>query len=315
MDYVFSVRSVKDGVFSDEPGATYFLKVPASAKAPDPKHVVDRTVWFEEVQKLARHGPQDDGPAGDIVFYVHGYNTPQKTMLERQRLLRQGLEKAGFEGVVVSFDWPSKDSALNYLEDRVDAKQTAFRLVSEGIAAFAAIQRPDCRINVHVFAHSTGGYVVREAFDDADDRPAVAARSWSVSQVILISADISAGSMARDSSKSSSLYRHCVRLTNYSNPFDDVLSLSNVKRVGVAPRVGRIGLPDDAPDKAVNVFCGNRFKQHRAKFEHLRAPAHIWYFYDDRLLEDVALTVKGDIDRNEIPTRVRAVDGRLVLDP
>ena len=38
--------------------------------------------------------------------------------------------------------------------------------------------------------------------------------------------------------------------------------LSNVKRVGVAPRAGRVsrvGLPDNAPAKAVGVDCGAHF--------------------------------------------------------
>lgn len=315
MDYIFCVRSVKNGKFKDEPGATYFLKVPSNVNEPDPSHEMDPKKWMSEVRKVSRHGPQDDGPVGDILFYVHGYNTGQTVMLERQRLLRKGLEKAGFEGVVVSFDWPSKDSALNYLEDRLDAKQTAFRLVSEGISAFAALQQPDCRINVHVLAHSMGGYVVREAFDDADDRPAIAAHSWSVSQLMLVSADVSAASMSANNSKSSSLYRHCVRLTNYSNPLDDVLSLSNIKRVGVAPRVGRIGLPENAPDKAVNVNCGNYYKAKRSKFDSLRSAAHTWYFYDKSFFADVVHTMRGDVDRHEIPTRQVALGGGLILKP
>lgn len=146
------------------------------------------------MQAKAQSGHETDFSRGDIVVYVHGYNNSQETMLARHRRIRQGLESHGFEGVVVSFDWPSADSALNYLEDRTDAKQTALRLVDEGIAAFAALQRPDCRINLHLLAHSMGAFVVREAFDDADDRPAIAAHSWSVSQVILVAADISSAS-------------------------------------------------------------------------------------------------------------------------
>lgn len=315
MDYIFCARRIRGGEFIGEPGATHFLAVPANSDAVTPGHKIKKTDWIREVRDLSRHGPQDDGEVGDILVYVHGYNTPQKTMLERHRRIRSGLEGLGYEGAVVSFDWPSQDSALNYLEDRTDAKQTAIRLVDEGISSFAALQRPDCQINVHLFAHSMGAYVVREAFDDADDRPAVAARSWSVSQVLLVSGDISAGSMASGNSKSSSLYRHCVRLTNYFNPLDDVLSLSNVKRVGVSPRVGRIGLPDNAPDKSVNVNCGNYFREHEGDFDDVPNAAHTWYFFDDKFLNDIFITLQGKIDRNEIPTRSPGSDGNLVLTP
>jgi esterase/lipase superfamily enzyme len=312
MDYVFSVRSVSRGHFTNEPGATHFLGVPRTADSPLPGHAMRKTRWYDDVFQAARHGPQDDAPRGDVLFYVHGYNTPQETMLHRQRLIRAGLEAQGFEGVVVGFDWPAANVALNYVEDRLDAKFTAFRLVSEGIANFARMQRQDCFVNVHILAHSTGAYVVREAFDDADDRPGVAASSWSVSQVMLISADISRGSLAGDSSKSSSLYRHCVRLTNYHNPFDDVLSLSNVKRIGVSPRVGRIGLPHDAPGKAVDVNCGPHFDANAAAFADLRHAAHTWYFHDPVFLRDVSHTIRGDVDRHEIVTRAES-GGALTL--
>ena len=67
--------------------------------------------------------------------------------------------------------------------------------------------------------------------------------------------DVSAGSMSAGDSSTESLYRHCIRLTNYSNEGDSVLKVSNAKRLGMAPRVGRAGLPTDVPSKAVDVDC------------------------------------------------------------
>ncbi len=57
----------------------------------------------------------------------------------------------------------------------------------------------------------------------------------------------------------SSLSLHCVHRTNYHNPYDSVLKLSNVKRIGVAPHASRVGLSESAPAKAVGVDCGVRF--------------------------------------------------------
>lgn len=56
-------------------------------------------------------------------------------------------------------------------------------------------------------------------------------------------------------------YRHCGRLTNYYSPYDRFLNLSNIKRIGVAPRAVRVGLPQTAPTKAVGVDCGARFRK------------------------------------------------------
>ncbi|MEM8825236.1 MAG: alpha/beta hydrolase [Pseudomonadota bacterium] len=312
MDYVFSVRGVRNGEFGNEPSASSFLEVPANASDLTPGQKITKAAWIKKVMEEAKHAPEGgDVGLGDIVFYVHGFNNSTEVVLRRQRAITKGLQDNGFKGVVVSFDWPSASSALNYLEDRMDAKQTAFRLVDEGIRAFARLQEPSCRINMHILAHSTGAYVVREAFDDADDRPAIAQSSWSVSQVLLLAADISASGMEEGSSKSSSLYRHCVRLTNYYSHFDEVLSLSNVKRVGVAPRAGRIGLPGDVPDKAVDVYCGNHYRDtyDNDSITH----GHNWHFEDPTLMTDVFHTIDGKIDRTRIPTRVPATNGDLVL--
>jgi esterase/lipase superfamily enzyme len=58
----------------------------------------------------------------------------ESEVIERHRLLANGLNDIGFKGLVVSFDWPSDDKALAYLSDRHKAKLTAMRLMSEGIA-------------------------------------------------------------------------------------------------------------------------------------------------------------------------------------
>ena len=225
--------------------------------------------------------------------------------------MQRGLERNGFDGVVVSFDWPSADYVLNYLEDRHDAKKSALMLVKHGIHAFAKMQEPACKIDMHVLAHSMGAYVVREAFDDADDTADIAQKSWSVSQVMLVGADVSVASLSAGNPKSSSLYRNCARLTNYHNPFDNALSVSAVKRIGVAPRAGRRGLEAPLHDKVADVHCGeyyeNRFRDE--SFNH----GHTWYFDDTHFLQDVYLTICGEIDRVSIPTRTKTRDGELAL--
>lgn len=312
MDYIFSARSVRKGKFNSEPAATHFLEVPSNSRDLSPAQKISQSEWRKKVQGEALHDLNGGADCpGDIVLYVHGFNNSTKTVLERHRKIAKGLKTNGFKGVVVSYDWPSADSALNYLEDRMDAKQSAFRLVADGIKPFARLQAPDCKINTHILAHSMGCYVVREAFDDADDRPAIAASSWSVSQILFVAADVSASGMKDGSSKSSSLYRHCVRLTNYYNHFDDVLTLSNVKRVGVSPRAGRVGLPKDRPGKAVDLYCGQYYDSVKDGFG--SATAHNWYFEDPIFMTDAFHTIEGRIDRADIPTRAGTNTDDLAL--
>lgn len=298
-DYIISTRNVRRGSFGSEPGPTRFLSVPSN-QHPKPEHAIKRADWLKRVMTEGHTGQDhhsgDD--CGEIVVFVHGYNTSPKSVAKRHRRLRKDLAETGYKGVLLSFDWPSDDRAINYLEDRSDAKFTALRMVDDCIALLAATQFRGCKYNLHVVAHSMGAYVVREAFDDADDRPAVAASNWTVSQVCFVGADVSAASMRGDDSRSRSLYRHCTRLTNYQNPFDRALKLSNVKRAGVAPRAGRRGLPDESPGKASNVNCGAYFKKQVDS-----NASHSWYFEDSVFLADLAQTLSGDVDRRVIASR------------
>jgi esterase/lipase superfamily enzyme len=310
-DYIVTTRNVRRGTFGAEPGPTRFLRVPSNRK-PQPDHVVKRSEWVDAVLAAGRTGKDRHSgeDCGEIVVFVHGYNTSPSSVARRHRQLNKDLRATGYKFALVSFDWPSDDRAINYLEDRSDAKLTALRLVDDCITLLAATQFRGCKYNVHVVAHSMGSYVIREAFDDADDRPAIAASNWTVSQICLVGADVSVASMTASDARSRSLYRHCTRLTNYQNPFDRALKLSNVKRAGVAPRAGRRGLPDERPDKAVNVDCGAYFKK---QFDGARDNGHSWYFEDTVFLADLAATLAGDVDSRVIALRKPDRHGALQL--
>jgi Alpha/beta hydrolase of unknown function (DUF900) len=185
----------------------------------------------------------------------------------------------------------------------------------------AVVQTPHCPINIHILAHSTGAYVVREAFDDADDT-ALKNTAWIISQIMFIAGDVSSASMSNGNPSAESIYNHCVRLTNYSNRNDSVLDISNVKRVGLAPRVGRIGLPPNAPSSAVNVDCSGYYQQLSSDPAVKAADmsggplsgvfCHSWYFANMVFARDLFLTLIGT-DRISVPTRAMGPGGALSL--
>ena len=308
-DFLISARRVRRGAFIAEPGHTRYLKSPSN-RVPTPDHAVTRKRWVDDILAAGHtgHDEHTGEDCGDIAVFVHGYNTSPADVARRHRKLKRALAAQGYGGVLVSFDWPSDDRAINYLEDRVDAKLTALNLVRDGIALLAATHRRGCRYNVHIIAHSMGAYVVREAFDDADDRPAIAASNWNVSQLCLVAADVSSRSMSADDARSHSLYRHATRVTNYFNPHDSVLKLSNVKRAGVAPRAGRRGLPRNIPERAVDVNCGNRHRETYADDS-----GHSWYFDDEVFVADLAATLGGDSDGRVTAARRRDAVGDIHL--
>lgn len=320
MDFVISTRNKtrsKDS-FGSEPGRARYLIVPDNQIPMPSQEETTPREWADKVMRESLPGADSkaDHPSGDVLVFIHGYNNDQSVVMWRHRKIKKGLAELGFDGVVVSFDWPSNNSALNYLEDRQDARKTALLLVTHGIRMLTARQSAGCEVNVHLLAHSTGAFVIREAFDDADDHKDLAHHNWTVSQIVFIGADVAARSMNRKDSKSSSIYRHCIRLTNYTNMYDKVLKLSNIKRVGVAPRVGRIGLPEDAHEKAVDVDCSEYFNS-------LTKPPsgdtfkgtweHSWHIGNEVFFQDLYHTLCGDEDRHMIPTRTKMSLNRLRL--
>jgi esterase/lipase superfamily enzyme len=308
MKYWISLRKVSGDAFTNDvdPGPARYLRVP-DGEVPLPRHKIAASQWVKEIVARFAPDPRDPakGPSGDILFFVHGYNDSVAEVDQRHQLIQAGLTKYGFPCCVISFDWPCGTTALGYLQDRDHARITSVRLVSAGVRLFVRSQSLQCDIRIHALGHSTGAFVIREGFDHADDGQATAT-SWTVGQLVLIAGDVSAVSFSAADPETESTYRHCYRLTNYYNGYDQVLQISNVKRVGLAPRVGRVGLPANAPSKAVNVDCSTHFHSAYPGTGQIQADvttSHSWYFSDDTFHQDLAITLKGTIDRSLIPTR------------
>jgi len=310
----------KNGEFLAESGNTTFLKVPISKTVYSSSDAIPKERWSKNIIAAA-DGEEDEitGSTGDILFFVHGYNNDIKTVLWRTRTLQESLFAQGWKGLVVGFDWPSNNSTLNYLEDRYDASQVAQRLVEDALQIVVDAQFPTdpklnpCTINVHLLGHSTGAYVIMEAFANASKKGELFKKPWRIGQVAFIGGDVSRASLSSSSDWATPMYERIFRLTNYSNKFDKVLGVSNMKRLGTAPRAGRVGLPADIPSKAVNVDCSEYFCTKNPKQSTFTGTFnHSWHIGDSEFALDLALTLEGEIDRQAIPTR-RSDQGQLTL--
>ncbi len=313
-DFVICARNIsgtgQNRTFGDENADCSYLFVP-DTDLPHPKHCVDRKEWAKKVMAEARRGRKKN-EFGHILVFIHGFNNNQKVVMERHRRLRADLEAAAFPGIVVSFDWPSGDFGAFYLEDLKDAADGAYQLVKDGIMLLADYQEPECTVNVHLLAHSMGAYVTRQAFSAADDIDELIGRSWHVSQIMLIAPDISARSMRAGDPRSDTLYRVCNRLTVYASRHDEALGLSNVKRAGVAPRLGRVGLPDTAPAQAVNVDCSVYWETIPSTQKVIGSRSHSWHIGDPTFTQDMIDTMLG-VDRELMVTRERLAENRYAL--
>lgn len=310
----------KNGEFLADPGNTTFLSVPIAKQVYSSADAISKERWSNKVIAAA-DGEEDEitGSTGDILFFVHGYNNDIKTVLWRTKTLQESLSAQGWKGLVVGFDWPSNNSTLNYLEDRYDASQVAQRLVEDALQIVVDAQFPTnpkltpCTINVHLLGHSTGAYVIMEAFANASKKGELFKKPWRIGQVAFIGGDVSSTSLSSSSDWATPMYKRIFRLTNYSNKFDKVLGVSNMKRLGTAPRAGRVGLPADILSKAVNVDCSEYFCTKNPKQSKFTGTFnHSWHIGDSEFALDLALTLEGEIDRQAIPTR-RNDHGRLTL--
>lgn len=314
--FVLSVRDKVTGKdeFGGSIGGISYLLVPDGENVPLPSHKLGGVkAWMDKIVSIANPNPKGDlSDKIDIVFLVHGYNTDPKEALLRQRLVEKRLRDRNFQCMVIGFDWPTGGSAVLYTYDRFEAQSAAAFLVKGGIIPFAAYTLPNCPINIHVMAHSMGGFVVREAFRSVDKgRNADMANDWRIGQMVFFAADVSSGCFALGNPEMLPVFDHCGRLTNYFSGYDEALAVSNVKNIDIDSRVGRVGMPADTPahEKAVDVDCGPRYAAvpNRQLVEIHGMLSHSWYLEDQVWYDDLADTLKGQIDRNAIPSRTKVV--------
>lgn len=156
--------------------------------------------------------------------------------------------------------------------------------------------------------------MIREAFYQASKNRILQRIHWNVSQICFIGGDIAQKSLTQCDNKSAPMFAQSSRITNYQSPYDNALKISNIKRAGLFPRCGRVGLPSDAPSNLVNVHCGDHWKLLTEPEENKTIGnwSHSWHFHCNHFMEDLAHTLKGDIDRHAIPTR-ECVNGELRL--
>jgi esterase/lipase superfamily enzyme len=252
---------------------------------------------------------------GDILFLVHGFNVDHGSARNFHMKCVEGLAKAGWTGQLISYDWPSDGLVFAYLPDRANARAAASALVSNGIRILEQAQQEDCTVNVHVLSHSMGGFVVQQAFTWAyQDVPA----DWKIGQVLFASADVDHTVFSAGQFSASMFDKHAGRLTAYCNSYDKALVVSNAKRLDLAPRMGRVGLPDDAPAMMCEVDCSDFFHTAYPDLLQQLSPdtSHGFYFDQPEFWQDVVLTLAGGIDRSVFPTRTaEALANRFALKP
>ncbi|HEX5184276.1 MAG TPA: alpha/beta hydrolase [Allosphingosinicella sp.] len=239
---------------------------------------------------------------GEILFLVHGFNQDQNAALALHREIQEQLSALGWNGALISYDWYSDGLVFAYLDDRAHARAAASELVSAGIALLEDQQSRDCPFTVHVLTHSMGAFVLQQAFAwSYQDVPA----GWKVGQIVMVAGDLDYTVLEASNYSAKTFVQHAARLTAYCSRYDKALAVSNAKRLDLAPRVGRVGLPADAPSMMCEVDCSAMFADHYRDIVDRLNPVktHSFYFGERIFWQDVVLTLAGGIDRDMIKTR------------
>jgi esterase/lipase superfamily enzyme len=163
-----------------------------------------------------------------------------------------------------------------------------------------------------------GGFVVQQAFTWAYQD---VAPDWNVGQLMFAAADVDQSVFSAGNFSATKFVQHAGRLTAYCNRYDKALLVSNAKRLDLAPRMGRVGLPDDAPAMMCEVDCSQLFEKAYPNLVSDLSPSttHSFYFDQPEFWRDVVLTLAGGTDRRAFPTRqpdpANPIANRFILDP
>ena len=136
-----------------------------------------------------------------VSLFVHGYNVGWTDAARRYEQFCTDLFSGQDSlGLCVCFDWPSYGSVVDYLPDRVRARECAADLADvlselydwlliKQKAAFADPQNA-CKAKVSMISHSMGNYVLQKAMAAAWTRKNQPLLASLINQLIMVAADV-----------------------------------------------------------------------------------------------------------------------------
>jgi len=153
---------------------------------------------------------------GQALVYVHGFNNSFEDALRRAGQVGYDLH---FDGPIIAFSWPSKNSVLDYFADTNSSREAGSALKE----LIALITKNTGVKKIHFIAHSMGNVVLLDALRQlVKDDPSAANV---IGEVIDASPDVDAKEMA---ASVAALKPGGPRFTVYASSNDRALLLSNV---------------------------------------------------------------------------------------
>jgi esterase/lipase superfamily enzyme len=238
----------------------------------------------EAKEKSLADIPVDD----DALVLVHGFNNDFDRVSAAYIEFEKKIAKAGFEGNVVGFTWPSYGVWSQYLGDREQAEYAAF-----GFLNFLLDFRRLLGANkLHVNAHSMGAHLTIKglaAYSALTAIPAMGPGGIILDEITFFAPDVD-GDILEKGEDGNIAAGEARRLTTYFSRNDKVLAVSELFNGG--PRLGLDGTehPARVPASAYQVDCTTLVFEHSG------------YRDEPAVMGDAAAVLAGE-DADEIAGR------------
>lgn len=218
------------------------------------KIAADKLPSYSIFKELLDSSLKSEKEQGEILVFVHGYNSDLDNSLKSVRMLHQLYVENDDSPInkIVLFTWPAMSNLLRYRNDARDAQQSGYalgRALQKCLDFLEKIQRvsDDCKQRIHLMAHSMGNSVV-EAMMSVLIEETINPNNL-FSEVFLMAADVDYDAIEKPKSMYD-LIDICERIHVFYHKKDKALGMSETTK-NAFRRLGKWGpkntrlLPDD----------------------------------------------------------------------
>lgn len=233
---------------------------------------------------------------GDVLLYIHGYNSNFAHSLETLGALWRATGRAA---VPLAYSWPAGNpGAFGYFKDRESGEFTIFHL-KETLRLLAGVPGLD---RIHIIAHSRGSDVVTTALRELVIESRAAGRDprdvYRIENLILAAPDLDF-SVVRQRLIAERFGTAFGRITVYMNPSDGALGLAQMLMAGT--RFGRLSF-DELGDRERAIFRQIRNVHFIDVSAVTGASSHTYFRGNPEVLADMAAVIATDALPDD-PTR------------
>jgi len=225
---------------------------------------------------------------GDILLYIHGYNSNFVHSLETLGVL---WGATGRNAVPLAYSWPAGNPGLfGYFKDRESGEFTIFHL-KQTLRLLAGVPGLD---RIHIIAHSRGSDVAATALRELVIESRAAGRDprdvYRIENLILAAPDLDF-SVVRQRLIAEQFGTAFGRITVYMNPGDGALGLAQVLMAGT--RFGRLSF-EQLGDRERAIFQQIRNVHFVNVSAVTGASSHTYFSENPEVLEDMVEIIATD---------------------